>query len=39
MAEFDHNFGADTFPAHIELCGICGRRVHRLPIGGCLSIR
>ena len=31
MAELDYNFGADTFPAHIELCGICGRRVHRLP--------
>jgi len=31
MSERDYTFSADTYPAHIEVCGICGRRVHRLP--------
>jgi ribosomal protein S27AE len=31
MSESDYNLGADKFPEHIELCGVCGRRVHRMP--------
>jgi len=31
MAERDYNLGPDKFPEQIELCGVCGRRVHRMP--------
>jgi homoserine O-acetyltransferase len=31
MAERDYNLGPDKFPQQIELCGICGRRIHRMP--------
>lgn len=31
MSERDYNLGAQKFPEQIELCGVCGRRVHRLP--------
>jgi ribosomal protein S27AE len=31
MAERDYNLGTDKFPQQIELCGVCGRRVHRMP--------
>jgi hypothetical protein len=31
MSERDCNLGAQKFPEEIELCGVCGRRVHRLP--------
>ena len=31
MAERDYNLGTEKFPDQIELCGICGRRVHRMP--------
>ena len=31
MAERDYNLGMDKFPEQIELCGVCGRRVHRMP--------
>ena len=30
MSERDYNLGAQKFPEQIELCGMCGRRVHRL---------
>jgi hypothetical protein len=29
MSERDYNLGAQKFPEQIELCGVCGRRVHR----------
>jgi ribosomal protein S27AE len=31
MAERDYNLGSQKFPEQIELCGMCGRRVHRMP--------
>jgi hypothetical protein len=31
MSETDYNLGAQKFPEQIELCGMCGRRVHRMP--------
>ena len=31
MSERDYNLGAQKFPEQSELCGVCGRRVHRLP--------
>ena len=31
MAERDYNLGIEKFPEQIELCGVCGRRVHRMP--------
>jgi hypothetical protein len=31
MAERDYNLGTEKFPQQIELCGVCGRRVHRMP--------
>jgi ribosomal protein S27AE len=31
MAETDYNLGLEKFPAQIELCGVCGRRIHRMP--------
>ena len=31
MSERDNNLGTDEFPEQIELCGVCGRRVHRMP--------
>jgi ribosomal protein S27AE len=31
MAERDYYLGTEKFPARIELCGVCGRRVHRMP--------
>ena len=31
MAERDYNLGTEKFPQQIELCGVCGRRVHRIP--------
>jgi hypothetical protein len=31
MSERDYNLGPQKFPEQIELCGVCGRRVHRLP--------
>jgi ribosomal protein S27AE len=31
MSERDYNLGTDKFPEQIELCGVCGRRVHRMP--------
>ncbi len=30
MSERDYNL-TDKFPEQIELCGVCGRRVHRMP--------
>ena len=29
--ESDYILGAGKFPEHIELCGVCGRRIHRMP--------
>jgi ribosomal protein S27AE len=31
MAERDYYLGTEKFPDQIELCGVCGRRVHRMP--------
>jgi ribosomal protein S27AE len=31
MSERDYKLGTQKFPEQIELCGVCGRRVHRLP--------
>jgi len=31
MAERDYNLGPEKFPQMIELCGMCGRRLHRMP--------
>ena len=31
MSDLHHNLGAQKFPEQIELCGVCGRGVHRLP--------
>jgi hypothetical protein len=31
MPESDYILGAQKFPDQIELCGMCGRRVHRMP--------
>ena len=31
MAERDYYLGTNKFPDQIELCGMCGRRVHRMP--------
>ena len=31
MADRDYILGVEKFPEQIELCGVCGRRVHRMP--------
>ena len=31
MSDRDYNLGTNKFPEQIELCGVCGRRVHRMP--------
>ncbi len=31
MSERDYNLGVEKFPEQIELCGVCGRRLHRMP--------
>jgi ribosomal protein S27AE len=31
VAEREYNLGVEKFPEQIELCGVCGRRVHRMP--------
>jgi ribosomal protein L37E len=31
MSERDYNLGVEKSPEQIELCGVCGRRLHRMP--------